>query len=151
MASRVPHASFIANFSQDAEFSHPPGASFARLLEHRLRSVATVAGFENWRDCGWSVNAAVGEKRFEVYFAPFEANNRWLLVAAPLGQPGICGRLLGRKPVPVEQDLRVLCDTIHALLISTAGVSDVRWMFGGPPGKVPHVDEPAQLGWSIAL
>ncbi len=152
MTSRVPHAAFMAVFAADSEFPHPPGASFARSLQAHLRSHFTsVADFDNWRDVGWSVEIRLGEKAFEVYFAPFGPEGRWLLAVAPLGQPGAIARFFGKKAEPSEAELKSLSKEIHALLSSTSGIADIQWMFGGPPGKVPGVNDPAQLGWQIAL
>jgi len=151
MASRVPHASFVAAFPADAEFPDPPGVFLARSLESYLQHLGKVEDFDNWRDCGWVIGLGIGEKQFEIYFAPFEGANHWLLAVAPVAQPGILGKLLGRKPLPIEAELKVISEKIHALLTATSHVSGVRWMLGGPPGKVPHVSDPAQLEWSVAL
>jgi hypothetical protein len=146
MASRIPHASFIASFQADAEYPHPPGAHLARQLEVALSATAA----DNWRDIGWRVEVARGEKQIEVYFAPFGAEGSWLLGIAPLGQPGFFAQLFGRKRIPHEKELKELSEAIHALLLKCSA-SNIQWMFGGPPGKVPAVSRPDQLEWHIAL
>lgn len=150
--SNVPHVSFRGTLPSDAEFEHPPGAFLARTLESRFRSLpGSVQPFDNWRDCGWFVVLQLNQKSFEVYFALFQpAHNEWLLAIAPLGQPGFLKRLFGQKPFECAAELKSIAKEIHSLLVATHGISDIRWFFGGPPGKVPSTESPEQLPWSIA-
>jgi hypothetical protein len=150
--NKVPHVSFRVALSSDAEFKHPPGASLARALEGRLRALSgTVQPFDNWRDCGWFVVVQLNHKSFEVYFALFQPDrNEWLLAIAPLHQPGFVKRLLGHKPFECSAELKSISQEIHSLLVAMSDISDVRWFFGGPPGKVPSTDSPEQLPWPIA-
>jgi hypothetical protein len=130
--------------------SRGSGARFASQLEAALKARFNVGPVDNWRDIGWRVEITGGEKRIEVYFAQFGTEGSWLLGVAPLGQPGFLARLLGRKPVPHETELKAISEEIHALLIKCSA-SNVLWMFGGPPGKVPTVQRPDQLEWKVAL
>lgn len=144
----TPHASFQGTLPTDAEFDQPPGASLARSFEARLRDkFGSVSAFDNWRDCGWLVALDVGGKPFEVYFAPFDDNDRWLLAVAASRQPGMVARLFGRKPVECTEELKSIAREVHAVLQATAGVSGVAWFFGGPPGAVPTVAIPDELSW----
>jgi len=147
----VPHWTFVASFPEDPEFDHPAGASFARDLEIGLRTRGLfVAEFTNWRDCGWVVNVTVGDKPFEVYFAEYGHGNHpgWLLAVAPLNQPGTFARLFGRKARDVVPELQALTVAIHELLSTHPGVSNIRWLLGGPPEKVPSYASPQELAWS---
>jgi hypothetical protein len=144
----TPHASFQGTLPTDAEFDHPPGASLARKLEARLRDrFGSVSAFDNWRDCGWLLALDLGGKPLEVYFAPFDGNDRWLLAVAVARQPGLVARLFGRKPVECTQELRSIAREVHAVLQDTAGVSGIAWLSGGPPGSVPTVSTPDELLW----
>jgi len=146
----IPHACFVATFPADGEFSHPPGASFARNLETTLREVAdSVDPFDNWRDCGWALTASMNDRRFEIYFAPFDGS-RWLLAIVPDGQPGLFGKLLGRKPIDVSGELRCLAESVHRLLSASPSVSALFWQFGGPPNDSLGVPSPDKLSWTAA-
>jgi len=145
----VPHAQFTAALAPDAEFDHPPGAVLARALESALRArFVSVHAFENWRDCGWVLVVQVNQKSFEVYFAKFSPEStEWLLAVAPVGSPGLIGRLLGRKPIECTSELKAIAGEVHTLLLAMQGLSGVRWFLGGPPEAVPTVANPEQLPW----
>jgi hypothetical protein len=146
----VPHACFSATFPEDGEFSHPPGAFLVRKLDACLCEVADVVDpFDNWRDCGWVVRVSMRGHRFEIYFAPFNGS-RWLLAVAPIGQPGILAKLLGRKSVDVSAELRGLSDSVHQLLSGLPFVSKLFWQFGGPPNASLGVPSPDRLSWASA-
>ena len=148
--SNTPHVSFEGTLAPDAEFVHPPGASLARAVESCLRTrFSSVQSFDNWRDCGWIVVLQVGAKSFEVYFAQLRPeSSQWLLAVASLGQPGIFGRILGRKPFECAEELKSIAHELHLLLTETPGLSEIQWFFGGPPGAVPTVATPEQLSWA---
>jgi len=149
--STVPHSSFVASFPKDAEFDHPAGAIFARELESGLRARAfSVEEFDNWRDCGWVVYVTVGEKQFEVYFAEYGEENQpgWLLAVAPLNQPGVLGRLFGRKVPTIAAELQSISVAVHEILSGHPAVSEIRWFVGGPPEKVPSYASPHELALS---
>jgi hypothetical protein len=150
--STVPHASFSGSFAPDREHSDPPGASLARALETRLRSsFGSVRSLDNWRDVGWFVEVELNGKSFEVDVAQFPSKGHWLLAVAPMRQPGFLARLLGKKPFPCAAELKTISIEVHEVLRTFSGISNIRWMFGGPPGKVPSVETPSQLSWRAAL
>lgn len=147
--SLVPHATFHGVLAQDSEYAHPLGASLARVLETALRShFQSVGKFENWRDIGWVVKVELDGKSFEVYFAQFHTEASWLLAVAPLDQPSLFSRLLGRKPSPCSNELKTITSLVHQSLCSLPSVSGILWMLGGPPGQVPSVETPQQLAWA---
>jgi hypothetical protein len=146
--SRIPHATFHAELAPDPEWAHPRGASLARVLEGALRSqFQSVGPFDDWRDLGWTVKLELNGKSFEVYFGQFRTEGSWLLAVAPVGQPHLFGRLLGRKAFPCADELKAIASVVHQSLHSLGSVSDLLWMMGGPPGKVPSVETPQQLAW----
>ena len=121
----------------------------AESIQERLHAAFRAGGdIDNWRDVGWEVKSVVNGKPFEVYFAPFPDEGSWLLAIAPLGQPGFVARVLGQKPFECVAESRELAREIHSLLTSFGSVTSIRWMFGGPPGKVPSYDTPDQMPWA---
>jgi hypothetical protein len=146
---KAPHATFSGVLQPDAEHVQPPGASLARMLEQQLREHFDGTGpFDNWRDVGWSLPINANGKLLEVYFAEFPAQPSWLLAIAPQGQPGLFARLLGRKPVDCAPELKNVAAVVHSVLTSVPGLTDIKWMLGGPPGKVPSLPSPSELSWS---
>ena len=145
----VLHVGFRGELPADPEYEHPPGVSLARILETRFRSrFNSVDEFDNWRDCGWSLRVHFGDKTFEVYFALYyPEKNQWLLAILPLGQPGIIGRLFGRKPFRYRAELEAIVTEVNSVLTEISSVSDIRWRFGGPPWTLSNAPCFEDLIW----
>jgi hypothetical protein len=134
--SVAPHALFesIARVENSAE---PPDAALAESLV----SACQRAGFacsevDLWRDVGWTFDANVGAARFEIYFSRYREPTTLLAVAPQGRQSGGDGHLLK------------LCSAVHDELARSAAIRNLRWMLGGPPERVAHVETPVLLALS---
>jgi hypothetical protein len=146
MASVVPHACFAATLSRDREDYLPPGLALAESLRDDLKAAGIdVTPPDCWRDCGWSLRAALG-LTFEIYFAPW-IGRHWLLAIAPLDRPGLLGRLLGRSPPEDATGARRLAQVVHARLVAHERIGRVFWQDGGPPHPRKGVPSPELLPW----
>ena len=148
----APHLTFIADPTARLSESEPPGLRFAQLLAtHLSSSGARVNEPDNWRDAGWSVEFAQGSGRLQTYFAPYTEGGMWLLAVAPAYEPGLVSRALGKKPSASVSELKEGCRAIHSAALSAEGISELRWMLGGPPGKARAYATPDELLWEAAL
>ena len=128
--AKTPTVSFRAEFPVDAEFDHPPGATLARELQAKLsRELAEVREFDNWRDCGWSIDGLVESTPVQVFFTQVNIPTGaplWLLGCTSGRHVSILARLLGRAPDDSAAVLQ-LARAVDQILKSEARVSEVKW------------------------
>jgi hypothetical protein len=111
----------------------PPGRSLAERIESHLRDEGYPTGeFDNWRDCGWSLCANLGEARIEVAMASAATRDEWMLQVYCASDVGLIGRLLGRPFVDRSEEVLRVARAIHECLRS-CGCSNFRWRLDGPP------------------
>lgn len=67
--------------------------------------------------------------------------NDWILIVNHARTSTLLDRLLNRNVVSDDADLMLLCREIHALLITTGGITAVRWYFKGQTAAVKTPDE----------
>jgi len=128
----------------DAEFAHPPGLSIIRMLTTGLRNAGwSVSDFENWRDCGWSLECNRQEATLLVALAQTEGQ-KWMLQISPLRVPGPLGRLFGGKRSAAPRDVFELARAVHALLAHETTFSQMRWRWDGYPDEARSTLEPAE-------
>ena len=139
-------ASFEASFPADAEFAHPEGCHFARVLERHCHATGFGdVSFDNWRDCGWYVSCTAQASPVWVCFARYSGGEQWQLFVEHRGPTGLMGRLLGKSP-PAASAVRALASLVEGALHKEASVSALRRSLSGDPRKsgVPSV---AALPW----
>jgi len=126
----------------DEEFPHPPGLSIIRTLVGELQKEAwSVSDFENWRDCGWSLECKHQEMTLLITLAQTE-EQRWMVQVSPLRVPGLLGRVFGGKPSATPHDVLSLARAIHALLLRQSAFSRLRWCWDGYPDESSSTTEP---------
>ena len=117
----------------DPEFEHPRGCSIARLLHERLQQSAwDPADFDNWRDCGWSIECTRDGSLVQISIADVP-DVGWLLQVAPTSMPGLVGRLRKKVVSATPQQIFDLAITVHAILSSSELFSDFQWCWEGYP------------------
>lgn len=127
------NARFSGCATPDHEFDHPAGASIARLLHAGLQDAKwTVAKFDNWRDCGWSLDCSRDHIRLKVALSQME-NEQWMLQVAPTSNPGLLGRLFGGFVSAQPSETTELAKAIHYILKTSGSFSDFMWTWDGFP------------------
>ena len=140
-------ASFEADFPSDSEFERPKGCYFARRLVEQLQSACPDVGpFDNWRDCGWYVPCRLNESSLWVFFARYSGQHHWELVVERRGSPGPLARLLGRRPPPYINSLRILSAVVDRTLRQEPVVTTVRWALNSRP-RLEGPTSPDLLTW----
>ena len=132
----------------DEHGEHPPGLAVARHLQSRLGDYGwRVTEPDNWRDCGWSLKCSRERSLLEVTLAvaggtrPTVAS-AWMLQIAPMHQPGILGRALGKPPSASPADCYALATAVHEVLSSNARFSGLRWRWDNPPDDATSTSAP---------
>lgn len=120
----------------------PPGWGIARHIAGELRG----RGFnpdptENWRDCGWSTNLAIGEAALQVALTQTTESNLWMLQVACVNQPGFLACLFGAKRSDRSSELFEIASTIHRILME-GGYREIRWCIDGYPDDENSTPEP---------
>lgn len=120
----------------------PPGMGIARHIADELRR----RGFnpdptENWRDCGWSINLAIGDAALQVALTQMTESNLWMLQVACVNQPGVLARLFGAKRSDRSLELFDIASAIHRILME-AGCRKIRWRIDGYPDDGNSSPEP---------
>lgn len=127
------NARFSGTATPDEEFEHPAGASIARLLHGALQeSKWSVTDFDNWRDCGWSLDCTHDNTRLQVAFSQME-EGQWMLQVAPASNPGFLGKLFGGTVSAQPSETTELAKLIHAILNASGTFSDFMWPWDGFP------------------
>lgn len=127
----------------DPEHAHPAGASIARTLSSTIAAAGwRVSEFDNWRDCGWSLDCRRGAAELQVVLSEI-APSEWLFQVAPLHAPGFIGRLRGRGPSAGRDDALDLARVVHAALAAESYLSRPRWAWDRLPEDADATPEPA--------
>lgn len=128
----------------DDEFDHPAGASIARLLYAGLQDTKwTVSEFDNWRDCGWSLDCSDGSTRLFIAFSQMEAGE-WMLQVAPKYNTGFLGKLLGGSVSAQPSETTELAKLIHTILQGSELFRNYMWTWDGFPEEENSDWEPQQ-------
>jgi hypothetical protein len=137
---------FVAESVGDDEHE-PPGLSIAKVLESGLRERNfSPSPPDNWRDCGWSMDLSVGEATLQIAIAATTEPRLWMLqVASTATEPGIIGRLLGKRTVDRSADVYAVASAIHDVL-QVSGYSNIRWCLDGYPDEGESTPEPPPPG-----
>lgn len=138
------NVAFTGDAEPDAEFDRPPGVSIARLLTKDLKSAGwEVSEFDNWRDCGWSLDCTRGNAQLRVVLAE-TGESAWMLQIAPLRMPGLVERLFGfgRRPSATASDILALAQAVHGILTQQSRFSDWKWRWDGPPSAKHSTPKP---------
>ena len=141
------NARFSGFATPDDEFEHPAGASIARLLQAGLQDTKwIVAEFDNWRDCGWSLDCSRGKTRLQVAFSQME-EGEWMLQVAPTSNPGFLGKLFGGAVSAQPSETAELAKAIHSILQAAGSFSNFMWTWDGFPedgnsDSEPHPPKP---------
>jgi hypothetical protein len=117
--------------------AEPPDSALARSLVVACQRAGFVCSeIDLWRDVGWTFDAGLEAGRFEIYFSRYRGSSTLLAVAPQGRKSNIDGHLLK------------LCSAVHDELASSAVIKNLRWMLGGPPERVTHVETPLLLALS---
>jgi hypothetical protein len=141
----LPHVIFCASQSLLSGIRNQEGEAFALLLATACRA----AGFtcdppELWRDLGWEFKATQGDDEYAIRFAQ-RGQHYVLLTVVPWDVAGLFARYVSAKRTPTFQTHRKLCVAIHARLLEDSSLSQVSWLLGGPPEKVPRYRSPGDV------
>ena len=136
------NVTFTGSAPADTQFDHPPGAAIARLLEDALKARGwRIEGFDNWRDCGWSLDCASGDAKLLIAVA--EATlPQWMLQIGPLEMPGPIGRLFGKRQSAMPADVLRLAQAVDEILKGDGRYSEFHWCWDGFPESGPSSPEP---------
>jgi hypothetical protein len=141
------HVLFDDTLAEPADDPQRAAAGLAVALGDTLRARQfACSDVRDRRGAGWSVTVTAGAKQFEIRLWPV-GQVTVLVAVVPLGARGLIARVMGQSAVPVGAELRALCLAVHHQLTVTPGVRNIRWMLGGPPDAVPHVETPRELPW----
>lgn len=135
---------FVGASPPDDEYEDPPGVGIARLIERSLRERGySPDEIDNWRDCGWSVQLAIGDGRFEIALAATTEPDLWMLQIASTNEPGLVARLFGKRATDRSGDVYEVAVAVHEALRSH-GYIDLRWRLDGYPDDGESTPEPAR-------
>lgn len=136
------NARFSGLVSLDDEFDHPAGATIARLLQAGLCDTEwTVSDFDNWRDCGWSLDCWRDNTRIQIAFSQIE-EGEWILQVAPASNPGFLGKLFGGSVSAQPSDTTEVAKAVHSILQASDSFSDFMWTWDGFPAEGNSESEP---------
>src|SRR5262245_36556071 len=120
------NAAFVYQTRKDDPFE-TPGRELAAAFVAALNSRTLPASDpENWRNCGWSIDVAVGPARVVIAVAQLLEPQQWMLQVWMENQPGFVGRLFGRKPIDASAPLTDIAIIVHEEL-GKLGSSSIRW------------------------
>ena len=126
----------------DQEFEHPPGCYIARALHKALaESDWEPSAFDNWRDCGWSIECTQGASSLQIAIARVE-DDTWMLQVSPMRAPGLLGRLLKKEPSADPAQCLSLAKIVHDIMSSDALFSGFQWCWDGYPNDSNSTSEP---------
>jgi len=136
------NARFSGIAHPDDEFEHPAGASIARMLHARLQDTKwIVAEFDNWRDCGWSLDCSVDSTRLQIAFSQME-EGEWMLQVAPTSNPSFLGKLFGGAVSAQPSETTELAKLIHSILQASEAFRNFMWTWDGFPEEGNSDSEP---------
>jgi hypothetical protein len=134
---------FSGDSPSDTEFTHPPGASIARLVSSAVRDRGYDASpIDNWRDCGWFFNFSIDDGRYEISLAQTAEKNLWMLQIACVNDPGKIARLFGKRFVDRSDTIHEIAAAVQRVLISK-GYTRLRWRLNGYPDDRESTTEPS--------
>ncbi len=126
----------------DDEFDHPAGVSIAKMLQAGLQDTRwNVTDFDNWRDCGWSLECSRDNTRLLIAFSQME-EGQWILQVAPSSNPGLLGRLFGSTVSSQPSETTELARSIHSILKTSGSFTDFMWTWDGFPEEASSDTEP---------
>lgn len=133
---------FTATVPNDAEFDHPAGAALIRQLSAELAAAGmSTDEWDNWRDCGWSVDCRRGSSELEVVVSQIE-EGEWMLQVCPRRLPGLIGRLFGSKPSASATEVYDLALAVHRALAAIGYLGRPQWCWDGFPDENNSTPEP---------
>ena len=128
----------------DQEFDHPPGCYIARVLYKGLAETEWApADFDDWSDCGWSIECSQSASSLQIAVAQAEEGT-WLLQVAPTVVPGLIGWLLKREPSATPAQCLSLAKIVHRILSSDDLFSGFQWCWDGYPDGSSSTNEPVE-------
>jgi hypothetical protein len=74
-------------------------------------------------------------------------NDEWVLMISPARLWDLLGLLLGHNLTGFSPELMQVCRSIHAMLTSIPGITEVRWYFQGARSQSAAVWTPDELPW----
>lgn len=126
----------------DQQFEHPPGCYIARALHRGLAdSDWTPADFDNWRDCGWSIECTQDNSSLQISVAQVEEGT-WMLQVSPAVVPGLLGRVFKKEPSANPTQCLSLAKVVHGILSSDGLLSGFQWCWDGYPDDSTSTSEP---------
>jgi len=128
----------------DQEFEHPPGCYIVRVLRKELADSGWAPGdFDNWRDCGWSIECTQGSSSLQIAVTQVE-DGAWMLQVSPTVVPGFLARLLKKQPSAKPQQCLSLAKIVHRILSSDGLFSGFQWCWDGYPDGNTSTSEPVE-------
>jgi hypothetical protein len=129
----------------DEEFEHPPGCYMIRALHKALTEPSwTPSQFDNWRDCGWSIECIQEGRSIRIAIAQVR-DSMWMLQIAPSVVPGLLGRLFKKQASAAPEQCLDVAKRVHNILSSYKLFSDFRWRWDGYPDDGPSTSAPAEF------
>jgi hypothetical protein len=134
---KTPHVCFsAAGLSTKAEIELP------RLLGLHFHGRFKSFWMMKWLSVPWAGSIQSEQYSHVVVLAKSKfKNNDWILIVSHARTSTLLDRVLKRKAVLDVDDIMLLCREIHALLISTGGITSVRWYLKGQTTAVSTPDE----------
>jgi hypothetical protein len=115
-------ASFRSTMSDDGD-AHPKGHRVTTRIRERLPSPVIVRRWDNWRDCGYSIECELEGRPVYAYVVHLgDGPRQWVLCCT--SDRGIVARMLRGSDLAQRQEL---ARAVHSALRSDPTVSDIRW------------------------
>lgn len=119
--------------SVDDDEHEPPGHRLASRIESGLREAGvSVSEADNWRDCGWFMQVAVGDAQLELALASTSEPRHWMLQIACVNDPGILARAFGKRFIDRTEEVFQVACAVHEYL-ARLDCSNIRWRVDGHP------------------
>lgn len=143
---KTPHACFKVEIAAIAIADDNFPQALANQLQPRFSSVRVVkTPFKS----SWMIALQLERESYAAVLGPSKfGNEEWIFLIGPPDAPGPSDRIHGEESSASQNDgLIRVCKEVHSVLMTTRGISAVRWYFQGPHTQSAAVATPEELSW----